>query len=243
MKKVILLAIALCAVFLWIGTSFAYNITVYDQRSTDTAWYGEGEDQEVEPGMVTGQEWDLEAFLLDGTSLSMVGGFNFVNGYDNRHSGDIFIDTTGDALYGDNAVGGIDQLGWDYVIDVDWGNGSYEVYKLTKSSTYLDVTYYNSLESSPWRRDSGGEKLAFPWGEGSFNQSDFDDAQGTHYQVSGFDLSFLGDDISAFTAKFTMECGNDNLIGQVPEPTTMLLLGVGLIGLAGFGRRKLKRKV
>jgi len=36
--------------------------------------------------------------------------------------------------------------------------------------------------------------------------------------------------------------GDYNLNSPIPEPTTMLLLGFGLIGLAGYGRKKFLKK-
>ena len=81
-------------VFWAAGIAFAIslgtNITIWDGVSSSSDWHGIQEDQEVEPGCIPGQLWDLEGFFLDGTMLTMVGGFDFENGYGGYQSGDIF---------------------------------------------------------------------------------------------------------------------------------------------------------
>ena len=212
-----------------------------DTRGVDnlSSWYSDAkEDQEVETNMQTGQVWDLEGFIQTGDILSVVGGYNFVGGYSNTTAGDIFTST-------DNDFGNTDEnFGYEFVFHLDLDSSEYSVFDLRTGTIVLDPVeepqnVTGPPTSSPWRYGSGGTQI----GEiGTFTSTSYNDdiygfTGGTHYEISGFDLSFLrsidgveiGDD---FWVHNTMSCGNDNLMGQgtvpAPEPMTMLLfLGRG----------------
>ncbi|MFH1217828.1 MAG: PEP-CTERM sorting domain-containing protein [Pseudomonadota bacterium] len=263
MRKVVYASLALfSALLLTAGnaaaTSYGDNITIYD-GTQDAAHTGTGqgrEDNETEPGMVNTQAWDLEGFFLKSNTLSMIGGYNFKDGYGGFTSGDVFISTTGsygntDPNFSDtkNNVKVKNTFGYEYAIDLDFTSSTYNVYALNANSWTITAYYpeneNDSPGSNPWRYASGGDLISqgnsFSFVSGLTNgQTSF--TGGTHYAVTGLDLSFLGANTN-FVAHFTMGCGNDNLMGSgttapVPEPATMMLFGTGLAGLAGAYRRK-----
>jgi hypothetical protein len=240
-----ILLVTLIAVFLMVGSSFALgtNITIYDNRGYSGFAAG-GEDQETEPGMINNQSWDLEGFFLEGTMLTMVGGWNFVEGVAGYtyESGDIFIDTDGNASYGDGA-NSANNYGYDYVLDLDFDSFSYDVYKLSSGSVLTAVQEgYNDPESSPWRYDAeaSSDSILMDWEDIKFTFGSLSDTEffGTQHYAVSVSLGFLAQG-TEFTSHFTIGCGNDNLMGKgmVPEPITMLLLGFGLLGLS-LARRK-----
>ena len=49
-------------------------------------------------------------------------------------------------------------------------------------------------------------------------------------------------EFAALGGTSVVEWGSDAAFSKVPEPSSILLLGFGLLGLAGFGRKKLFRK-
>lgn len=249
MNKLLRSAVILAVVLLAAGNVLAYdfgmNITISDKNSEGSGWYSDREDQETEPGMIANQSWDMEGFFLNGNTLTMVGGYDFVNGNQNLMSGDIFFDVNGDARYGDihGAAGTrivTDTFGYDYVMDLNFDDFSYDVYSLGAGSTTITSKESANQGSNPWRYNSGGTKI----GSGSFTyHTGLSDAEtgllgGTHNALTGLDVSFLN---GSFVSHFTMECGNDNLMGETPEPATMFLLGSGLVGLAGL-RKKFNKK-
>ncbi len=249
---------------------FSNEITVYDKKSQGGSggwWNGKHgnsdvkEDQEIEPGMQEGQAWDLEGMFLNDGFLSLVGGYDFKNGYSKRYGGDIFLDVDGNMQYGTPAAGlsGLrgngykkekNVFGYDYVIDMtfDWKKmaDTYKVYKIDNTATLKSPYYRENDTSGAWRYVRGGKLV----GEGTVQyQTGLTDAEtgfegGFHNAVT-VDLDFL-DPGTEFTAHYTMGCGNDDLIGKgtiaavpTPEPGTLLLLGFGLLGLIGIAKKQM----
>jgi hypothetical protein len=236
------------------ATPFGINITAWDKMGTG------GEDNEVEPGDVPAQMWDLEGFFLKGNALTIVGGFNFLTGGNSGSytykSGDIFISTNPAVRYGDSPVsteainnGHLTQtnvFGYDYVLDMDYQNKTYQIFRIDSSTTLTPVHYWQNAGSNPYRYAGNeiplGDPRPFQYSVLSRTDADSLGLAGwgndDFHNALTVDLGFLPAGTS-FLAHFAEECGNDNLIGAgttVPEPTTAILLGTGLAAFFGLRR-------
>ena len=116
MKSILaVFAIAFIAISSSAGATSYSNITVWDRmgpgsdNTSETGW--PFEDNEVEPGNVQSQIWDLEAVVRHDNSLTLVGGWHFIDGASgspwisgNFRSGDLFLAVGNEPLYGPDAA-------------------------------------------------------------------------------------------------------------------------------------------
>ena len=288
MKKTLLLVAA--ALLALPTMAYALDITADDGIANSgslvegwgalsTATGNGSEDNEVEASCYTGQNWDLEAILLEtgDKTITLIGGYNWVSGYGSpaTSAGDLFLAFAEEY---ETPVGGEDPTspatstvppntyGYDYVLDVNWLLGTYSILNLNTGTPVLSTTSYSQNSgSNPVAYVSGGSTVV---GAGTFSMDTYNDGNGTNnpYEVAltggehhavTFDMSSVwanlinygvvaGDNVSLF-AHITQTCGNDTMFGfveittpqefNVPEPTSLLLL---LLGLGGTLARKLR---
>lgn len=127
-----------------------------------TSGNNDREDNETESGFNNGthvntvgaQKWDLEGMSVQGSVLSLVGGFNFkdgqLDGSTRIQPGQLFIKVGGSAPgYSPlaNTTGTIKNVyGYNYAVDLISG----KVYNLTANSDLYSTTY-DFLGSNPWK--------------------------------------------------------------------------------------------
>lgn len=252
------------------------EVTIYDGDGTNGVGSAK-EDNEAEPGMVQAQKWDLEGFFIhDNNQLAVTGGFDFKNGVagfdgsgNNKNflAGDIFISTDSHYIAGNSVGGTVGQpvvnmtFGYEYVIDIDWLAGSYDVRALSGASYTQEAWYTQNFGSNPWLyvgEDANGSVLANSIFSGTFDYlTNNDTGYGSDHHLGmgndnfhnaawGFDLSsIIAAGNSDLVFHNTQGCGNDNLMGQatglsVPEPSSIALLGLGVVGLAAMRKRSRK---
>jgi hypothetical protein len=240
MKKLYLL---LAAILSFTFTTPALDITINDGVGWGSVWYSASrENNEVEPGNIMNQKWDMESFYLTDTSLTMTGGYNFTipQGYGGFRPGDLFVDYNNDGDY-------------DLVAVISHAGSTYDVYSLGNTS---DVFYGVNSASNPWKYKDGGNLVVS--GE-SITYGSYSDWEGTHY-TADLDLWWVDPYVAygvPVTLHYTMECGNDNLMGQYmpvttggfgdpdPDPVpetgnTMAMLGIALLGCNMFRKKQLQ---
>jgi len=254
-RQLIFLQILLAVFLVSPVVSAAPNVPIIDGNMTEWGTLS-GPGYHEHEGNV-GPSWDVEKiglFINAGVLyIGLQADYDLVNGYNTGSSADIYNGNIGpgDFVF---SFGNTAGASWDFAIDysisggdvsltfhdntISWDNAKfahtdlpYQAGSSTDSQTFTNVGKYQKVTTS-----------------GAINNGHVIEAAVNLNELSANLVSLFGAN-DTLNVHWMMECGNDYIATQekydyssVPEPATLLLFGMGLLGAGALGRRKVKKE-
>ncbi len=233
-------------IFIFLLCSFsAYALPIIDGTFDVTEWNGNifSEDNASGTGNTYlgpgwgGQYYDVEFLGLFISETTVY--FGLQTGFDIINGSSQFSNTTinpGDFAISSN---GNDNT-YEYGISLSGLTPGTTTLDVHKVNTWNDVLYNAHNSAGPYSIND-----SVTTGTATVAYGEFHDGTDRHYVVEGFfDLNLFGSDLTGdeLALNWTMQCGNDfghiTASTPVPEPATMFMLGIGLLGFASSKRKK-----
>ena len=244
MKKMVVVAVLALGLVLMSIPAMATRLTsVFDSSWTVLAaedWVGDN--GYVGPGW-GGQAFDAEYLFYKYDKTSRELSIGLQTGFDVQHNPSDTGYTNPGYYAGDLALSFDDcgDNGWEYGVDFGiTGQKDYDGDGIAgmDAGLYTDIVWNNDVyfsDAAPFAIESANkppETVLITNYAGKIDDS--------YYRS----ISFIVPEninIQNIAASWTMSCGNDVVRGcaPVPEPQTLLLMGIGLLGLAFVGRKKM----
>jgi len=164
--------------------------------------------------------------------------------------GDLFISTNGWSAPGRNDIYDPLNTDWEYVFDTSGLN----IFSFSTSGARTSNDFGAAHTPNPWAINEYRRNQLVQFDPTGYNPTD-EKIPGTNrfdksdpgMLIYAFNLSDLGlsaDEEIELGFRWTMTCANDVIEGgvslaAVPEPTTFILLGIGLVGIVGLGKKNI----